>query len=327
MTIAFTICSINYLAQAKTLGDSLKETNPEIQYFIGLVDKLEGVTFSESHRVPYTLLEVHQIGISQFDQMCDDYNITELNTAVKPYFFSYFFKKYPQAEKVIYFDPDIIVYQPLAQLLKNLDTHNAVVTPHICSPIEDTKTPNELHHLNTGVFNLGFCAFRKSTASLNFITWWERKLRHECKISLCEGLFVDQNWMNFVPLFLPDTYIEKDLGHNAAYWNLHERRFSKSEQNYYINGTIPLIFFHYSGYDPRKPEEISKYQNRFRFDERIDLKGLFENYHTKLLENGNDYYRAFPCKYIKPEKVYKYQRVRKALIAPLTALLKTIDTA
>jgi lipopolysaccharide biosynthesis glycosyltransferase len=315
------------MAQAKTLGDSLKKTNPEIQYFIGLVDRLEGITFSEDHSLPYTLLEVHQIGISQFDQMCEDYNITELNTAVKPYFFSYFFNKYKQAEKVIYFDPDIIIYQHLTQLLKKLDYHSAVVTPHICSPIEDTKTPNELHHLNTGVFNLGFCAFRRSTASLDFITWWELKLRDECKISLCEGLFVDQNWMNFVTLFLPDTYIEKDLGYNVAYWNLHERRFSQFEENYYINDTIPLIFFHYSGYDPRKPEELSKYQNRFRFDERMDLKSLFENYHTKLLENGNDYFRAFPCKYIKPEKVYKYQRVRKALIAPLTTLLKIIDTA
>lgn len=326
MTIAFTICSINYLAQAKTLGDSLQTTNPEINFFIGLVDTLEGIQFDSDHEVPYTLIEIHKIGIPQFAQMCEDYNITELNTAVKPYFFTYFFKNYAEAEKVIYFDPDIIVYQPLTSLLENLATNDAVLTPHICTPINDTKSPNELHHLNTGVFNLGFGAFRRSVASLDYISWWERKLRNECKIALCDGLFVDQNWMNFTPLFLEKTHIEKNPGYNAAYWNLHERYFTIQNEVYYVNNDIPLIFFHYSGYDPRKPKEISKYQDRFTFKDRPDLIELFQYYHNQLIRNGNDYFRAFTCSYIKPEKIYKYKRIRKALVAPIKALIKAIDT-
>ena len=66
MTIAFTICSLNYLAQARTLGDSLRRTNPDLQYFVGLVDRLDGVEFETGYEPDYPLVEVHTIGIQGF---------------------------------------------------------------------------------------------------------------------------------------------------------------------------------------------------------------------------------------------------------------------
>lgn len=325
MTIAFTICSINYLAQARTLGDSLAKTNPEILFVIGLVDNLEGVQFEPSYLPKYPMVEIDKIGIQGFEEMAGRYNITELNTAVKPFYFTYFFKQYPEAKNVIYFDPDIIVYQPLTELQNSLKSHDAVLTPHINTPIEDRLTPNELHHLNTGVYNLGFVAFSRSEATTTFVNWWEEKLRYECLIDLCNGLFVDQNWMNFLPVFIPNTYIERNPGYNAAYWNLHERTFSQKESTFYANES-PLIFFHYSGYDPEKPDVLSKYQDRFVLAQRTDAIPLFEIYRKALIDNGNAYYRKFPCWYIKPAKVLRYQRVRKYLKQPFNYLIDQIDT-
>ena len=201
MTLAFTLCSINYLAQARTLGDSLKRTNPHIRYVIGLVDRLDAAQVLDDKLPDFELLELHQIGIDGLDEMCKHYNITELNTAVKPYFIRYFFEKTPQVRNVIYFDPDIIVYQPLTNLENLLEKHDIVLTPHLTTPIDDQLTPNELHHLNTGVYNLGFIALHKSPEAVDFVKWWENKLFDECKIDLCNGLFVDQHWVNFAPIF------------------------------------------------------------------------------------------------------------------------------
>jgi lipopolysaccharide biosynthesis glycosyltransferase len=325
MTIAFTICSINYLAQARTLGDSLASTNPDILFVIGLVDNQEGVSFEQSYQPAYPMVEIDKIGIQGFEEMADRYNITELNTAVKPFYFTYFFREYPEARHVIYFDPDIIIYQPLTGLLNSLKDHEAVLTPHINTPIQDRLTPNELHHLNTGIYNLGFVAFRRSEVNTRFISWWEEKLRYECLIDLCNGLFVDQNWMNFLPVFVPDTYIERNPGYNVAYWNLHERTFSKKDDVFYVNDT-PLIFLHYSGYDPEKPGVLSKYQDRFELSQRQDAIPLFEIYRESLVRNGNAYYRKFPCFYIKPAKVRRYQRVRKYLKQPFNYLIGQLDT-
>lgn len=325
MTIAYTICSINYLAQARTLGNSLKATNPEVLFFIALVDKLDGVRFESEFLPEYPMIEIDKIGIYGLEEIAARYDITELNTAVKPFCFTYLFENYPAANNVIYFDPDIIVFQPLTELEGALSRHQAVLTPHILTPINDTCTPNELHHLNTGVYNLGFVAFRRSAENTEFIKWWEEKLRYECLIDLCNGLFVDQNWMNFLPVFVPNVHIERSLGYNAAYWNLHEREFSERDGSFVVNDRDTLIFFHYSGYDPAKPYILSKYQDRFVLAERPDAEPLFDIYRKSLINNGNAYYRKFPCAYIKPKVVKRYQRVRKLLKRPLGYLLEVLE--
>lgn len=326
MTLAFTICSVNYLAQAKTLELSLSTQNPDIQYVIGLTDKLEGKNIDKNKLPNAPLLEVHQLGIKNFDWMCRNYDITELNTAVKPYFIEYLFQQNPQVTKLIYFDPDIIVYQPLTELLNNLNTFSIVVTPHICSPLNDDFHPNEETHLSTGIFNLGFIALNRSKSSFEFVTWWQQKLAYECKIDLENGLFVDQNWVNFAPYYFEKVLIEKNLGYNMAYWNLHERKIKKEENNWLVEDgshfLSPLIFFHFSGYQLNKPEVLSKYQNRFTFDERPDIKPLFDDYAKQLSTNYNQYFSQFPCVYIRPKKVIRLRRVRKLLSYPLELLLR-----
>ena len=114
--IVITICSINYLAQAKTLGDSLMKHNPDYTFLIGLVDRMDASQVDKNLLPPYTLIELHTIGVEDLDEMCTRYDITELNTAVKPYFLDYVYQNYPAAQFVHYFDPDIIIYQPLSEV-------------------------------------------------------------------------------------------------------------------------------------------------------------------------------------------------------------------
>lgn len=337
MTLAFTICSVNYLAQARTLGDSLRKTNPNFQYVIGLVDKLSEAKLPAALMPPYPMLEVDQIGIPDFAAMCDRYDITELNTAVKPFYIDYLYETYPDATQVIYFDPDIIVYQPLTKLTQDLDTYSMVLTPHTCSPTPDWERPNEQHHLNTGIYNLGFIGLRRDATARQFVNWWKQRLVYECRIDLCEGLFVDQHWVNFAPVYYDNVLIEHHPGYNVAYWNLHERylwadeagqwrvgtQFDLSKKN---TNTEFLQFFHYSGYNPYRPDEISKYQTRYSFVERPDAQPLFEFYKQRLLANQNDTYRQYPCVYIKPPVVLRYKRVRQAINLPFNRIIALLES-
>ena len=312
------------MAQARTLGDSLRRTNPNVKFVIGLVDRLGKANLPKDKIPDYELLELHKIGIHGLDEMCKNYDITELNTAVKPYFFRYFFEKAALVRNVIYFDPDIIVYQPLTDLEASLEKYNFVVTPHITKPINDNFSPNELNHLNTGIFNFGFIALHKSPQANEFIKWWEEKLFNECKIDLCNGLFVDQNWGNFIPYFWESVKIEKHPGYNAAYWNLTERVFSVQENQHFVNNNFSVVFFHYSGYNIEKETVISKYQNRYDFINRPDLIPLFKFYKDELTRNHNAYYRQFGCFYIKTEPEYRFKRVRKILTQPFREILKRL---
>ena len=331
MTLAFTICSVNYLAQARTLGDSLRATNPDWQYIIGLVDDLAIANLPEALLPPYPMIEVAKINIPDFAGMCNRYDITELNTAVKPFFIDYFYQFRPELTEIIYFDPDIIVFQPLVELQQRLTEYSIILTPHTCSPTPDWERPNEQHHLNTGIFNLGFIGLRNDAEAHEFIAWWKERLMYECRIDLCAGLFVDQHWVNFAPVYHKSVYIDKNSGYNVAYWNLHERYFTKHNDTWMVNETQPLLFFHYSGYNPFKPEEVSKYQTRFSFSvtphrqARPDALPLFELYRQQLLTNQNDMYQPYPCVYIKLPATPRYQRVRKALKKPFQQLISIIE--
>jgi len=324
MTLAFTICSINYLAQAQTLGQSLQKTNPDVEFVIGLVDKLENISLDADKIPPFQLLEIDKINIDCLDEMCDIYDITELNTAVKPFYFDYFFKNRTDIQNVIYFDPDIIVFDSLKPMKDNLIVHKIIVTPHITSPINDKFDTREIDHLNTGLYNLGFIAIGRSEQSYQMVAWWMERLKKDCRIDLCHGLFVDQHWIVLVPIFFRDiVLVDKYAGYNVAYWNLHERTVSQHEGKYFIN-TVPLIFFHFSGYGLNKPDEVSKYQNRSNFENRPDIVPLFQYYAQQLKANFNDYYAQFECFYIKPPKIKRYKRVRQALQYPFRKILEFV---
>ncbi len=116
MNIAFTICSNNYLAQAKTLGDSFLDHHPDVKFIIGLVDRFDK-SFDYSFFSRFEIIPVEDIQINNFDELTAKYNIVELNTAVKPSYIHYIFQNY-QADKLIYLDPDILVTGYFEELLE-----------------------------------------------------------------------------------------------------------------------------------------------------------------------------------------------------------------
>jgi len=299
MKIAFTLCSINYLAQAKTLADSIKKSNPGWHFIIGLVDR--NVANIDLSFLDCEILYVDHIGIEGFQQMVNVYSIVELITAVKPFYFIWILENYSNCDKVIYFDPDIMVFGSLTDIETKLDSNDIILTPHFTRPIEDKLLPTEKHVFNTGVFNLGFLAVKRSGNTIQMLTWWAEKLRTECILDLTRGYFVDQLWMTLAPAYFDNVLIDKYPGYNMAHWNLHERVLTDTSNGYLVNG-LPLVFYHFSHFNPRKPSQIAAYHTRFSFDSRPDLIPIFKCYADNLLKNKYDELKKVPCYYMRNER-------------------------
>jgi len=298
MKIVFTICSNNYLAQAKTLGDSLLVHNPDYYFIIFLVDKL-AAEIDYAFFTPYEIIPIDQVEIGGFNDMVAKYNITELNTAVKPFIFDFLFKRKESTEAIIYLDPDIQVFDRFDDLNNLFLEFNIIITPHWFTPIYDNFKVDEPDALNAGLYNLGFLGVKRGEESNKFLEWWKIKLRDLCYIDFRKGLFVDQLWINFVPIYYDKVHLLRHLGYNIAYWNLHERVIEKSNGKYNINNHYPLVFFHFSGYLFKTPAVVSKYQTRYSFDQRKDILPLFKEYHEKVMNNNYDKYFSIPCFYVQ----------------------------
>ncbi len=290
--ITFTLCSNNYLAQAKTLGDSLIYYNPSIKFIIGLVDRLHD-ELDYSFFKPHEILEVNEIGIPENEDLIRKYSIVEYNTAVKPFYFEYIFKNY-DCDAVVYFDPDIKIFHDLKFLDKILQSYDFVLTPHLLNPDPYHIPEKEQLVLNVGAYNLGFLGLKNSDQVMLFLKYFIHRMREKCFIDFCNGLFVDQIWANLIPCYFNKVYIWKDYGCNVGYWNFDERHLSMANNRYYINETYPLIFFHISNYDPLKPKKLCRWLS-YSFEARKDLIPLYDEYRQDLLRNKyTDFYNLQP---------------------------------
>ena len=315
MKIVFTICSNNYLAQAKALGDSLVQTNPDYLFFIGLVDHLSNDIDYEKE-IGHPIILSHEIGIPDFDLLWKKYDIIELNTCVKPFFLEYFTEKYTTHSHLMYFDPDTFIFGNLSNIENELSaSKEIIITPHILTPLPlDGKMPNEQTFLNYGIYNLGFIGIKNPSKNIPFFKWWGERTHQIGYNNVSEGLFVDQLWINLIPLFQTNAIVSRNLGLNMAPWNLHERTLSKRDNNkWMVNNEYELIFYHFSNYKYNKPNILASYYDRFTFNNREDVTPLYEEYKKLLIENNIEKLSVIPCYYVNERKTFLEQQEKESL--------------
>jgi hypothetical protein len=286
MKTVLTLCSANYLAQAKSLGDSVVEHNPDYHFVLGLVDR-RPKELDAGHWQPHELIPVEDLGISCFEEMERKYDVVELNTAVKPFYMEYLYRRSADVDVVMYLDPDIQVFGSFKKLEEKLSNYNVIVTPHSCTfDDSEVNTFYEMSMLRTGIYNLGFIATSRSATTFAFLEWWQKRLRDYCYYQTGNGMFVDQIWVTLAPLYFPGFYVEKDPGYNMCYWNHFERRLSSKNGRYVVNEDHDLVFFHFSSFDPRTPDVITRRGCTLidSFDERPDLKAIYSEYSRRLMD-------------------------------------------
>lgn len=283
----FTICAANYLGFAKTLAESLNKTDNSAVLTVFLLDRVEDIRLPKYIRI----INIDEIlSKEEFDHRMAYYNVLEFMTSVKPLCFMKMFDE--GCSNVVYLDPDIYVFRSLSEVQRALsEGASTVLTPHMLTPLpNDQRLPEDITILRTGAYNLGFAAFAKCKETIAFLEWWNRKLVYECHGDPRTGAFTDQRWMDFAPAFLPRTHILLSPGYNVAYWNLHERKIEKEDMGWvvkYGRETKDLVFFHFSGFEPKRPNAVSKYQNRENFDKLgIPAKNLFAFYAQELARAG-----------------------------------------
>jgi glycosyltransferase involved in cell wall biosynthesis len=288
-----TIISKNYLAQARCLAESFLNHHPGGQVFALLVDHLDG--YFDPAQEPFVMVSVEDLNIPHFKSLAFGYTVTELNTAVKPFFLEYLFQRF-DLQQLCYFDPDILIYEPLADLTSKLEQFGIVLTPHLSGFLNDENIPNELTILVSGAYNLGFIGLARHPELETFLQWWQRKLLKYCTADIRQGLFVDQRWIDLAPTLFSSVHILRDPGYNVAYWNLQHRPLRPANGGYTVDNAS-LKFFHFSGFQPEKMETLSKYQDRFTFKELGEVKKLFLHYRRRLIAHGYATVHQWPYAY------------------------------
>lgn len=286
MAIACTIVARNYLPHARVLAESFTHHHPDVPFVVLVVDdETQQVDLSGEL---FTALRLAEIGLprQEIAILAAIYDVTELSTAVKPWLL-----KYLRAEGhdvAVYLDPDIKVYAPLTEAITLAAGDGVVLTPHTMVPFpEDQYRLETADLLAAGAFNLGFIAV--GPLADPFLDWWWSRTRRHAVSDPARQMFTDQRSIDLVPcLYAHD--ILKDPSYNVAYWNLHGRTLERAGDGYTVDGR-PLTFFHFSGFDHRKPHLLSKHQGdrpRVLLSDRPVLAELCREYAADLVRHGID---------------------------------------
>ena len=250
-THCFTCATLSYLPRARVLATSLRRHHPEWILWLLIADAPpEGFGLNIASELFDHVVWIDELNLPNFKQWCFRHDVVELCTAAQGPFLKKLIEA--QAEKIIYLDPDIALFHPLGEVESLLNSHDVLLTPHQLDTEDDPQAvlDNELGSLRTGLYNLGFLAVRNSAEGRRFARWWSARLESLCYDEPERGLFVDQKWANFVPLFFYGVGILRDPGCNVASWNLSQRRITIASDGRILASGSPLKFFHFSKLGP-----------------------------------------------------------------------------
>lgn len=247
MVYVYTSINGAYLANARLLAQSVKKYHPE-WYFVLLYSDANDININWAAEPFDEVLFAHKLPFKNFRSWAFKYNVVELCTAVKGVAAQYLFDV-KGADKVIYLDPDTVVFSKMDEIVNLLDQHIAILTPHITDAESDEEGifSHEMAALKHGTFNLGFYAFNRSKESRLFLDWWSYRIQHYAYADFEKGLFTDQKWCNLAPYLFKNIYILTKRNYNVATWNINNRKITYENNQWHVNGES-LKFYHFSGF-------------------------------------------------------------------------------
>ena len=286
-----TIIAKNYIGHARVLAESFYEHHPDGRMSVLVIDDFS--RYIEPSDEPFDLIDIDSIGLDDRDRMAASYNVTELSTAVKPWLLRQLLDR-SDCQAITYLDPDIWIHDSLEEVEGLALERGLVLNPHLTAPLpDDGLRPNDQDILVAGAYNLGFISMRAGRESDELLDWWSKRLLRDCVMDPENGYFVDQRWIDLAAALFPDPGILRDPGYNLAYWNLPRRTLQREGDLYAVDGR-PLRFFHFSGFDPLSPRELSAHQNRIQVADSPALAELCSAYAEQVLAQGHEEARNWP---------------------------------
>ncbi len=244
----FTSCALNYLPKAELLFNSIRQYHPNWVINLALGDKYDNKNPINNPNIDNILI-AENLNIPHFNQFAFRHRLVEFCTAIKPFALIKIFET-TNADIVIYFDPDMVLFSECSELIKELDNSNIILTPHLTEPatLQRNIKDGEISSLKHGAYNLGFIGLKRSNETMKFLKWWAARLEKYCIDDIPNGLFTDQKWVDLAPSFFDGIKILRSPRFNVALWNIDNRTINKTNNNYLVNGA-PLGFYHFSGFD------------------------------------------------------------------------------
>ena len=281
MNTIFTVCNRHTYANARVLAESVQKFHPEMIFYIGWVDTLTLPDLPPFCRV----LHVEDLQIPAWDDMCEKYYDFELVNACRPWFAKFLIASIQDQETITFLAPTTVLFSALDKCYE--PDVDLFLTPNIIAPIQENTNIDDKRILNVGMFNANAWAMRKNAAICTMIDWWAHRTLDRAKFDLCNGMCMDQLWLNFMPV-----WIEKHTQWNTPTWCYglrsipnHELKLKNGVLEIENEKLISIDFAGLTAYDPIWSDHVGLAKTQSAYES--ELQTYVANLNTYKIENGN----------------------------------------
>ena len=245
MNIIFTVCNRTNLSNALALGKSVMQ-HPGNTFYLCWADSPVITKLPEYIK----LITVSELHIPDWEQMLNRYYDFELLPAVRPWFAKYLINMHKDENTFIFFSPTVLLYHTIEEFAAS--GGGMLLTPHTNSPLNKSALLDDKKVLNIGMFHAGSWILHKTDESLDFLNWWAIRTIDRAKFDLCNGMCMDQLWLNFALIKIKDAFQITNPGWHYGLHALLNRKLDKKDGQYFVNES-PLISADFAGlgeFDP-----------------------------------------------------------------------------
>ena len=295
-----TVVTPDHVARARVLARSLREHHPDAR-FTALV-----VGDAPAPAEPFEVLSLEALDCPPLEAMIAAYEPFALMCALKPWLLLA-----PASSRA----RPSSTSTPTSASTRRSTTPSPRGRTAWCSPATcsarcraTAATRRRRTSCVAGAFNGGFLGVGRDARG--FLAWWAERLAQECTIDPARGLFLDQRWLELAPGSRPATVL-RDPGFNAGFWDVPNRPLTGGPGAYAVAG-VPLRCFHFSGFDPDRPDVLSAHQNRVDLASHPALARLVSDYAGELHAAGH----AAPAEPARPPSSRRWRAGSTARAAP-----------
>lgn len=291
-----TIITADHLGYALAICDNIKSIDKSVDFNVLVVDEIPT-------SIPKSPLKVHgieqvvessAIGKKIHEKYSSKKQLDNLRWSLKPVLINYLFEQ--GYEKVIFTDPDTFYFSDFNFLFEELENSNILLTPHWRGLDPTVGGSNFDLQFVGGLFNAGFIGV--SQKAVKVMEWWAKCCLHKCVKDFPTGQFVDQTYLNLMPVYFDGVNILKHQGCNVANWNQLVCKRGLIDGQVLINNKWEIVFIHFTkstikgivqGQDELLVDYLTQYKyvlsqngKKLKLESYISNEALYNNLYKKI---------------------------------------------
>lgn len=246
MRVYTTIITSNYIGYALTLRESLQPYG-RLLFYLLIAD--DGPVDKEALAKDYPdvrLLFINDLcregmGKALLEKYQQSY-IDGFRWSMKPVLLKYLLNQEGH-DRALFLDPDLFFFSDPGFLFDALQTDDFILTPHwrARDPFRDSNNFYKL--FKEGQYNAGFVGASKQAGPI--LDWWASACLFHCSKDPGKALYVDQAYLNLLPIYFDRVRIIRQRGCNVAEWSRTENARKRDNGTILVGGD-PLVFMHFT---------------------------------------------------------------------------------